>query len=271
MLFRSPAFVNIFLGALNSLAKTSSASLPGTESEILALQDLIRGIKFVFLTSSTPKECTDSLENSFEQLPETISDIKAAACGANLTSCTTTQSFTLILLEENQATIKENGSLDENNNEIFDICEQSSVLDEEEALSLVSDIFNRILKEIEVNSKIARQEARKLFGKENSRGDLFTKISKSLRIIRTALKAPAPLCNLGIKENEEALADAIVNAYIDICTKDSGPTSSSVKSECNDGTPISVAFKKLYAARDIIEDTLIKVDSNKNDIVDICE
>ena len=266
-----PAFVSIFLGALNNLAKLSSTSLPGAETEALALQDIIRGIKFVFLTSSTPKDCTDSLESLFEMLPENINDVKIALCCANLSSCSTTQSFTLIVMQEDQSTIKENGSLDENNNAIFDICEQSSIFSEEEALSLVSDIFNRVLKEIEVNSKIARQEARKLFGKANNNGTLFTQISKSLRRIRTALKVPATICNLGIKDDIEALTEAAHSAYIEICVKDFNTINSSINSECNDGTPIRVSFDKLFDAGNIIEDTLIKVDSNKNDIVDICE
>lgn len=254
-----PAFITNFQSALDSSSMLSSTSLPGAERELLVLQDTIRKIKLALLLQ--PSDCNNLLATSLESLPDVIKDLQTA-CQVS-TTCIAAHVFTFEILQEDQLTIKDNGSLDENSNGISDICEQSSVLDEEETLSLVFITFNNALKDIAIYFKTARKEARKLFGKENNGEGFFTRISKSLKRIQTALKAPVSLCNIGlqvdVQELLKAISDATLNNY---------DTNSSIMS--GDADLLDEALNKLSAVGKTIN-PLIKVDSNKNEISDVCE
>ena len=264
-----PDFVINFLGALNGLSKLSSTSLHGAEAEVLALQELIRVIKYAVITSTKPEDCSSLLKKSFEALPEDINDIKIAACGSDFASCTSTQLFTISFLGDDQLSLTENGSLDENKNGIFDICEQPSVFNEKDALSFVVTIFNSALRDIEIYSKKVRKGARVLVGKEVDTEKLFASISKLRKRVQTSLKIPAPLCNLSIKEDGQKLADSLDNAFTSICIVDFGSPNSIVRDVCTD-TDFRTVFNKLTDAKNTIED-FIMIDTNKNEIVDVCE
>ena len=264
-----PAFVINFLGALNSLSQLSSTSLHGAETQVLALQELIKVIKYTIIAFSTPKDCSDLLKKSFETLPEDINDIKIAACGSDLMSCTSAQAFTISFLGDAQLSLKENGSLDENNNEIFDICEQPSVFDEKDALSFIFTIFNGALRDVEIYSNKVRKGARGLVGKEVNTEKLLASISKLRKRIQTTLKLPASLCNLSIKDDGKKLTDAIDSAFTNICVVDFGSPNSAIRDVC-DNTSFRAVFNKLTDASSIIED-FVTIDTNKNEIIDICE
>ncbi len=265
-----PAFVLNFLGALNNLSQLSSAgSLQGAETEVLALQEVIKLIKYAIIASTKPENCSGLLKKSFDALPEDINDIKIAACGSDLMSCTSSQAFTVSFLGDAELSLKDNGSLDENNNGIFDICEQSSVFDEKDALSFIFTIFNSALRDVEIYSNKVRKGARVLFGKEIDTGKIFAGISKLRKRVQVTLKVPAPLCNLSIKDDSVKLTDAIGSAFTNICIVDFGSPNSAVKDVCSD-TDFRTVFNKLTDASSIIED-VITIDSNKNEIIDVCE
>ena len=255
-----PIFVVSFLSALNDLSLLSSTELSGAESGLKALQDTIRKIKLSLLLSSA--ECSSILQASIEILSDEIKEIKAAAC-SDIASCPSIKLFTLGKMQEDQSTVTENISLDGNNNSTPDICEQDSVFNEKEALSIVSITFNNAIKDIDAYSKIVRKEDRKLSDKKGNAKGLFSDVPRLLKKIRTLLKTPASICNLSIQLDVEKLSASINNSYnlqLNLCA--------GYPIGCGD--ELLLPLERLLAAGKATTN-VIKIDSNKNDIVDICE
>ena len=108
-----------------------------------------------------------------------------------------------------------------------------------------------------------RKEARKVFGKEDASELLFNKFEKSIKVIRSSLGLPANICNLHIEQASTDFRENAVSIGDTVCQGVGRP-------ECSTSAILSSKLIDLIHAADDVE-VFIKLDGNKNGIIDVCE
>ena len=247
-----PALVTNFQDTLNNISSISTTkTFVGTQSAVKDLQDAIRLVKYVLLNLSVA-DCNNQLAKKVEKLSAAINALKSGQCDS---SCI----IASLALDDYSLVIQSKSTIDESGNGIVDICEQYSQFSGEEPISIAPDL-KELLNSIDNTSRILRKEAKDTFSEPTliEAKPLFDKLSKLLKAIRTSLRLPDSVCSLRLK-GVGKVHDAVININNIVCS--------------GSGTEIEGCKEKtdnLIEDADLV-DGLIKLDSNKNGIADVCE
>ena len=247
-----PALVTSFQDALNGISSISTTkTFVGAKSEVKNLQNAVRLVKYILLNLPTA-DCNNQLAAKVEKLFAAINALRNVQCGF---SCI----ITSLALDDDNLIIQAKSTIDESGNGIVDICEQYSQFSGEKPISITPDL-KELLNSIDNTSRILRKEAKDTFSEPTliEAKPLFDKLSKLLKAIRTSLRLPDSVCSLRLK-GVGKVHDAVININNIVCSG-----SGTEIEECKEKTD------NLIEDADLV-DGLIKLDSNKNGIADVCE
>ncbi len=243
-----PALVSSFQDTLNGISSISTTkSFANSKLEIQDLQDAIKLVKYTLLNLLVA-DCNT-------QLPKRIAKLSSAIDALRKTTCTFSCVPVLLALDEDNLIIQSKSTVDEGGNGIVDICEQYSQFSGEEPISIAPEL-KKILDAMENRYKKLRKEARIVLENQNDAESSFKKLARSIKIIRSLLKAPNSVCSLQLLQTG-SIQTSINEIDSKVCNQ-SGITG------CRE--EINILLEDA-----LVVDGLIKLDANKNGTVDVCE
>ncbi len=243
-----PALVSSFQDTLNGISSISTTkSFANSKLEVQDLQDAVKLVKYTLLNLLVA-DCNT-------QLPKRIAKLSSAIDALRKTTCTSSCVPVLLALDEDNLVIQSKSTVDEGGNGIVDICEQYSQFSGEEPISIAPEL-KKILDAMENRYKKLRKEARIVLENQNDAESSFKKLARSIKVIRSSLKAPNSVCSLQLLQTD-SIKPSINDIDIKVCNQ-------------SDITGCKEEIKILIEDADVV-DGLIKLDANKNGIVDVCE